>query len=82
MYAIQKSLFLSSITSYDHTLTSIRIILGAIHKRRPRRGWEGGFRNPDKIGHRAGESYSTTRTSEIKKNKSKKYIVFCGIKRY
>ena len=29
-----------------------------------------------------GGSYSTTRTSEFKKNKNKKHICFCGIKRY
>ena len=41
----------------------------------------GGYRNPDKLGHREGGSYSATRTSEFKKNKDKKHICFCGIKR-
>ena len=44
-------------------------------------GRGGGCRNPDKLGHREG-SYSTTRTSEFKKNKNKKHICFSGIKRY
>ena len=46
-------------------------VLGAIHKGRLRQGWKGGFINPDKLGHREGGSYSTTRTSELK-NKNKK----------
>ena len=45
--------------------------LGAVHKGRQRRGWEGGCRNPDKLGYRGGGSYLTTRTSEFKKNKNK-----------
>ena len=66
-------------------ITGILQRLGAIHKGRPGRGWEGGCRNPDKLGHREDigrGSYSTTRTSELKKNKNKKHICLCGIKRY
>ena len=35
-------------------ITGILERLGAIHKGRPRREWEAGCRNPDKLGHREG----------------------------
>ena len=52
---------------------------GAIHKGRPRRGWEGGCRNPDKLGHREGGLAQQPGRPSLKKNKNKKHICFCGI---
>ena len=55
---------------------------GAIHKRRPRRGWEGGCRNPDKPEHRKGGFIRQPGRPSLKKNKNKKHICIYGTKRY
>ena len=49
--------------------------LGAIHKGRPRRGWEGGFRNSDKLGHREGGGLiQQPGRPSLKKQKLKTYL--------
>ena len=51
-------------------------MLGAIHKGRPRRGCEGGFRNLDNLGHREGGLIQQPENPSLKKNKNKKTFVF------
>ena len=49
---------------------------GAIDKGRPRRGWEGGCRNPDKDGHREGGLTQQPGRPSLKKARTKNIFVF------
>ena len=50
------------------------IVLGAIHKGRQRRGWEGGYRNADKLGHREGGLTRQPGRPNLKKTRTKTYL--------
>ena len=53
-------------------------MLGAIHKGRPRRGCEGGFRNLNNLGHRERGLIQQPENPSLKKTRTKN-ICFCGI---
>ena len=63
-----------NIDSPEVSNTSKLISYGAIHKGRPRRGWEGGFRNPD-IGRGGGLIQKPGRPS-LKKTRITKNILW------
>ena len=51
-------------------------MLGSIHKGCPRRGWEGGFRNLDNLGHREGGLIQQPGNPSLKKTRTKNIFVF------
>ena len=49
-------------------------MLGAIHKGRPRRGCERGFRNLDNLGHREGGLIQQPENTSLKKKQEQKHL--------